>query len=324
MTAPAPGRSRHAREGAAPDPASDGDGAVLRRDGAASPGDTRYKLTVAYDGSGFHGWQKQLPKDGPPLRTVQHTLEDVLVRLVGRPGEKLNLVGASRTDSGVHAVGQVAHFDAQTRIPAERMAEAITSRLPADVEVRSAEAVAPTFHAIRDAVRKRYRYRLWNRPVRPLDQRHVVYPCPAELDVDAMNDAARGLVGAIDLAGLSAAGHGRATTVRNVFACGVEDHRDHSGEVQIVIEGDGFLWNTVRIVAGTLVDVGRGRFGADVIGRVLETGDRALAGPTLPPQGLCLEWIRHASPPPESPPESPTEAHTEPPTEERTSREGAS
>lgn len=277
---------------------------------AAAPGDHRFALVVAYDGANFHGWQKQLRKDAPPLRTVQHTIEDVLVRLVGRPSDRLNLVGASRTDAGVHALGQVAHFDAVTRIPPERMAQAITSRLPDDIEVRQAWRAEPTFHAIRDAVRKRYRYRIWTRPERPLDRRSVVYPCPHELDLASMQDAAQRLVGRIDLAGLAAAGHGRATTVRNVFACHVEDRRQHSGEVQIVIEGDGFLWNTVRIVAGTLLDVGRGRFTPDLIDRVLATGDRSLAGPTLPPQGLWLEHIEHRTPEPDA--DAPRESQPEP------------
>ncbi len=271
----------------------------------------RYRLIIAYDGSAFHGWQKQkqkLPPDAdvetPPLPTVAGTLEPILARLLRQP---ITLVGASRTDAGVHALGQVAHFDAaDVRVPVERLAEAINSRLPHDIEVRDAALVADDFHATRHALCKQYRYRLWNAARRPLTLRHTVYHCWSPLDVERMNNAARRLVGTHDFEGFSAAGHGRQSTVRTIFDCRVETQpmqpvvapvgestASPSRLVDITVQGDGFLYNMVRILAGTLVEVGRGRFQPGQIDHILAAADRRLAGPTLPPQGLCLEWIRY-------------------------------
>jgi len=247
----------------------------------------RYKLLIAYDGSAFHGWQKQEPPDAPVLRTVQGVIHDALQRLFKQP---INLVGASRTDSGVHARGQVAHFEAVSRVPVERMTMAINSRLPDDVEVRQAEVVGSEFDAIRCAVTKQYTYTIHNIDERPLGLRHLVYHYRHALDADVMDAAAKRLVGEHDFEGFSAAGHGRESTVRTIHRCDVK--RD-GGQVVITIEGNGFLWNMVRIIAGTLIEVGRGRFEPDHIDEILRTADRQLAGPTLPPQGLCLEWIKH-------------------------------
>lgn len=293
----------------------------------------RYKLTIAYDGTLFHGWQKQQATVGPavpsndlpaappllpstppptlawpaepalpatdspanhPLRTVQGVVELAIARTTAQP---IKLVGASRTDAGVHAKGQVAHFDAATPIPTGRLPHAINSRLPDDVEVLAAEEVAPTFDAISDAVRKRYRYRLFNSSRRPLLHRFGFWHCWLKLDIDRMNAAAKKLIGTHDVAGLAAADHGRTSTVRTIFDCFVEQppvFLDEGPQVHIVVEGGGFLYNMVRIIAGTLVEVGRGRFEPQVIDEILATGDRRKAGPTLPPQGLCLEWIRYA------------------------------
>lgn len=247
----------------------------------------RYKLTIAYDGTNFHGWQKQEPPDGKPLRTVQGIVESTVIRTLGQP---VNLVGASRTDAGVHALGQVAQFDAATRIPTERLAEAINSRLPVDVEVRHACVASPDFQAISGATSKQYRYRIFNATRRPLGMRHMVWHCWWDLDVPAMQTAAAKLVGTHDFAGFAAANHGRTSTIRTIFDCHIEQADD---EVQIVVSGSGFLYNMVRIISGTLMEVGRGRFGPDVIDRVLASCDRTQAGITLPPQGLWLEWIRY-------------------------------
>ncbi|MEM6394313.1 MAG: tRNA pseudouridine(38-40) synthase TruA [Planctomycetota bacterium] len=248
-------------------------------------------MTVAYDGSAFHGWQKQEPPGSEPLRTVQGVLEDALVRLLKTPREVLGLTGASRTDTGVHAEGQRAVFDAATPIPVERLHQAITSRLPEDIEVRVVEPVASDFDVIGAVTSKQYRYRLWTRPTRPLGVRHLVYPCIYELETDRMNDAAARLVGTHDLEGLANAGHGRTTTVRTVHGCHVEP--GPNDELHIVVSGSGFLYNTVRILAGTLVEIGRGHFEPSRMDEILATGDRALAGPTLTPNGLCLQWIAY-------------------------------
>lgn len=251
-------------------------------------GPQRYKLLIAYDGSGFHGWQKQEPPDAPALRTVQGVLYDTLVRVLRQP---IKLIGASRTDAGVHARGQVAHFDAVSPVPLERMALAINSRLPEDVEVRSVEVVDPDFDSIKDAVTKQYTYTIHNSDHRPLTLRHTVYHCWYDLDIDRMNDAAARLVGEHDFEGFCAAGHGRESTVRTIHRCDVSRDGD---QVTITIEGNGFLWNMVRIIAGTLVEVGRSHYEPDRINKILETTDRQKAGPTLAPQALCLEWIKHS------------------------------
>lgn len=244
-------------------------------------------MKVAYDGSEFHGWQKQHPPDQPPLRTVCGVVEDALIHALRQP---IDLVGASRTDAGVHARGQVAQFDATSRIPLERMADAVNSRLPGDVEVRDIEIAPPGFDAISGALCKQYRYRLWNTARRPLESRRFVNHCWLDLDITRMNDAARRLVGTHDFEGFAQASHGRTTTVRTIFDCHVESHEP---ELQIVVQGDGFLYNMVRIIAGTLVEVGRGRFEPSRVDEVIRSRERRLAGPTLPPTGLWLEWIRY-------------------------------
>ena len=127
----------------------------------------RYKLTVAYDGTAFHGWQRQEPAGQPVLRTGQGVLEEALVRVLRQPRDELALLGASRTDAGVHAIGQVCHLNTTSPIPPDRMVRAINSRLPDDIEVRAAEVVAPEFDAIRDATDKQYRYRIFDAPYRP-------------------------------------------------------------------------------------------------------------------------------------------------------------
>ena len=271
--------------------AADGEAARSSTTDDAAPRPVlRYKLVIAYDGTDFHGWQKQIPPDAPPLRTVAGEVEATLARLLGQP---VNLLGASRTDAGVHARGQVAQFDASLRIPIERLAEAVNSRLPQDIEVVSAEVADANFDAISGCRSKQYRYRIFNTRRRPLDRRHYAWHCWTPLDVDRMNQAAARLVGTHDFAGFAAAGHGRLSTVRTITACRVERPDPDGPEVHIFVEGAGFLYNMVRIIAGTLVEIGRGHSDADMIDRAIETADRSQAGPTLPPQGLWLEWIEY-------------------------------
>lgn len=258
-----------------------------RRYTIAVPDIQRYKVTVAYDGTHFHGWQKQQEPGQEPLRTVQGVLEAVLCERLRQP---VRPIGASRTDAGVHAEGQVAQFDAATPIPLERLPLAINARLPEDMEVRDARLAPPYFDCINDPLSKRYRYRIWNTARRPLGLRHLVWHCWADLDVERMNDAAQRLVGMHDFAGFAAANHKRQSTIRTIHNCRVEWH---DPEAHVIVEGDGFLYNMVRIIAGTLAEVGRGYFDPGHIDRILHEADRRLAGPTLAAQGLCLEWIRY-------------------------------
>jgi len=250
----------------------------------------RYKLTLAYDGSGFHGWQKQQPPDGEPLRTVQQVVEDALARLLRQP---VTVVGASRTDAGVHALGQVAQFDADTPIPTGRLLKALRGRLPDDVDALALEPAPPGFRAINDVTTKQYRYRIWNDDAKPLGYRHLLYHGFVALDAERMNDAAARLVGTHDFAGFTAAHHGRESTVRTIHRCDVSRDPNEPRIITLTVEGDGFLYNMVRIIAGTLFEVGRGRFEPGRVDEVLRRGDRRLAGPTLGPEGLCLQWIRY-------------------------------
>ena len=247
----------------------------------------RYKLTIAYDGTDFHGWQKQEPPGKEPLRTVAGIVCDTIQRTIKQP---IDLKGSSRTDAGVHARGQVAHFDAATRLPIERMAMAFNSRLPPDVEIMRAEIAGPGFDAISSTTSKQYRYRLYNVSQRPLDKRAFVHHCWTPLDLSLMNDAAKRMLGTHDFVAFSGQGGKRVTTVRTIYDCRVERDGD---EVHIVVSGSGFLYNMVRIVAGTLVDVGRGHSLPSIVDAMFETKNRAIGGQTLPPHGLWLEWIKY-------------------------------
>ena len=254
-----------------------------------SEGATRYKLTLRYDGRDFHGWQRQIEPSGE-LRTVAGVVEATLERLLK---QRITLVGASRTDAGVHAEGQVAHFDAVCPIPTQRLARVITEHLPPDVEAAEARPVDPAFHAIRDTEAKGYRYRIFTSRSRPLAERDHVWHCWRALEAEAMAAAAKRLEGTHDFAAFAAAGHGRRSTVRTIFRCAVETRPP---ERHVVVEGDGFLYGMVRIIAGTLVAVGEGGLSPEAVDRLLERGDRREAGRTLPASGLWLEWIRHAEP----------------------------
>jgi tRNA pseudouridine38-40 synthase len=351
-----------------------------------------YRLTIAYDGTDFAGWQKQEPPDpalplpgggaaapvttrkieeglvaGKPgrvaLRTVQAVVERAVREVVREP---VLVLGASRTDAGVHARAQVAVFacgegtEASGRQGTERgeaaehrgtggwplsrgmdrLLRAVNSRLPEDVQVVRVEPVREGFDPIGDCVAKGYSYSFWCGTHRPLWERRYVWHTWAELDVPAMQRAAAVFVGVHDFAGFAAAGHGRQSTVREIFACGVSEGRGetksqrdegaegegkhnsestagapkmHVGDgratieraataqpgrvVRIDISGNGFLYNMVRIIAGTLHEVGRGRIDAAAIPDIIASGNRRRAGPTLPAQGLCLKWIRYRDEP---------------------------
>jgi tRNA pseudouridine38-40 synthase len=252
----------------------------------------RYRLIVAYEGTKFHGWQKQEPKNEPPLRTAQGVLESVVSKAVRQP---VVLVGASRTDSGVHALGQVAAFSANTEIPVERLARAITSRCPEDLQVLSADIVSDDFDPIRNARIKKYRYLIqFGRVIRPLFDRRTVWTTHHHLDLGRMKDGAARLVGTHDFDPFASASHGRETTVRTILECDVA--ADSENRIVIEVVGNGFLYNMVRIIAGSLVEIGRGARAPESIDEAFASGDRALTGPTLGPQGLRLEWIEHEMP----------------------------
>jgi tRNA pseudouridine38-40 synthase len=289
----------------------------------------RYKLVVAYDGTNFHGWQKQrkdidrvmsaLPPDATSLeialaaeearyierstvgdtthyvsrqvRTIQAELESAVQIVVREP---VQVVGASRTDAGVHARGQVAAFTTAQQIPVEKLPRAITSRLADDVQVLHAEIVPDDFDPIRGAIAKGYCFRLAHscaRHRRPLFDRHFVTHTAYRLDVARMNEAARLFLGEHNFESFARISHGRESTVRSIYECKVTATRQTRCHIDVA--GNGFLYNMVRIIAGTLVEVGRGALEPDAIPTILAAKNRRAAGPTLPPNGLCLMWIKY-------------------------------
>lgn len=255
--------------------------------------EVRYlKLILEYDGTDFHGWQIQ-----PDQRTVQGTLIEALETITR---SEVTVQGASRTDSGVHAFGQVARALIQSKIPAIKVRAALNGVLPKDVSVRHAEEVGEDFHPRFNTQGKHYRYLIsngaWPRPLR----RRVAWHRHQKLDVDRMNEAAQHFIGTHDFAALAPSKEERSTT-RTIFELqvtrfqGVQDALGNpQGEdsmVSIDVAGDGFLWNMVRTIAGTLVEVGRGQMEPGFIKALLESKDRRQAGPTAPPQGLSLMRI---------------------------------
>lgn len=242
------------------------------------------KLVIAYDGTDFHGWQAQ-----PGLRTVQDTIEQAVRRVVRH---QVDVMGSGRTDAGVHATGQVANFGTECLIPADRLRKAIGSRLPKDLCLLDACDVSLEFHSTHSVISKLYRYRIHNashRPVTRLAQRQT-YHFWQPLDVERMRAAAGHFVGTMDFAAMASKGAERETTVRTVLRCEVERCFD---EIQISVEGKGFLYNQVRNMVGTLVEVGRGHWEPDRVARVLAGRNRQAAGPTMPARGLCLCWVRY-------------------------------
>lgn len=280
----------------------------------------RYKITIAYDGTDFCGWQKQEPTaehsektksnkhidptltPGQEGRVALRTVQGVVERAVRETvRELIELRGASRTDSGVHARGQVGAFtcsadpDSPTGWPIERgldsLVRAINTRLPDDIVVTKAEVVDTEFDPISDCTSKAYSYLIHNARTRELFDRNYVHHVWEQLDVGAMQAAAAHLVGEHDFASFAAAGHGRQSTVRTIHRLDVS--KPAETRVRVDIEGNGFLWNMVRIVVGTLVEVGRGMKKPEDVAAILQAKDRTKAGPTLPPTGLCLEWVRY-------------------------------
>lgn len=243
----------------------------------------RILLTIAYDGTNYSGWQKQ--KD-PAVVTVEGELTKGLRQLFRNP--ELECIGASRTDAGVHALGQRAIIDVETTIPAEKIPLAIRSFLPADIVVTKAEEVPDTFHPRFDCVKKTYEYRFWNSPVKNPKERLYSAYVQKPLNLEKMNAGAKAFLGTHDFAAFCAAGAQVSTTVRTIFDC----HVERAGErVCVYVTGDGFLYNMVRIIAGTLLAVGMGRIAPEDVAEIIESKDRSKAGQTAEPQGLTLQKI---------------------------------
>ncbi len=240
----------------------------------------RVMLRVAYDGTAYSGWQLQ-----PCAVTVEQRLGEALENLLGEP---VQLIGASRTDAGVHALGNVAVFDTDTRMPAAKIAYALNARLPEDIRVVSSEETEAGFHPRRRPCVKTYEYRIWNdtfpNPVVRLYS-HFQY---GSIDLDRMRRAAAYLVGEHDFTSFCAAGSQVENKVRRIFSLDIEKE---GHMITVRVTGSGFLYNMVRIIAGTLLRAGQGYMEPEAVKKALEGRDRQLAGPTAPARGLTLVKI---------------------------------
>jgi tRNA pseudouridine38-40 synthase len=248
------------------------------------------RLVMAYHGARFHGWQRQ---DG--FDSVQQALEEALLAATG---EQVSVHGAGRTDTGVHALGQVASFHTATRLDDDRLLHAVNAHLPAGAVVRSLATCHDAFHARFHALSKRYAYTIACSRFRPALAADLVCWTPWPLDVGRMRRAAADVVGEHDFRAFGNAGSPRSTSVRRVQRLHWIVRRQR---LTFVIQGDGFLYNMVRTIAGTLIDVGRRKRDEDALRRALASGERDDAGPTAPAEGLCLVSVQYGpagSPPP--------------------------
>ena len=237
-----------------------------------------YKLTLCYDGTRYRGWQRQ----GNTPNTIQEKVESALSRILAQPVET---AASGRTDAGVHARAQVVSFRAKTdRTPEEILAE-LRAALPADIGAVSLSEAAPRFHARLNAKGKTYVYRVWNSDAPDVFERRYRVPEPRPLDLDAMRKAASALCGEHDFTSFCSDKRMKKSPVRRVDAIDVERLGD---EVRLTFTGSGFLWNMVRILAGTLLEVGLGEREADSMQDILDAKDRTAAGKTAPAQGLFL------------------------------------
>lgn len=281
----------------------------------------RILLRVAYDGTNYHGWQVQ-----PNAKTIEGELNRVLTQLTG---EEIQVTGASRTDAGVHALGNVAVFDTVSKIPAEKFSYALNQRLPEDIVIQSSLQVADDFHPRHCDCRKTYEYDILNRTFPLPAYRNTAYFLYGDLDLDAMRKACQAFLGEHDFASFCAAGAQVQTTVRTIYSLEVleqplavtgrgskpasevtgadpicqptetaaveQSQRSPERLMTIRVRGNGFLYNMVRIIAGTLVEVGRGHIRPEEIEGIIAACDRAKAGPTAPARGLRLVEIKYDS-----------------------------
>lgn len=242
----------------------------------------RIKLIVAYDGTNYCGWQIQ-----PTAITVEKVLNDSLSRLLG---EEIKVIGASRTDSGVHALGNVAVFDTNSTIPGERFSYALNKLLPEDIVIQDSCEVVSDFHPRHCNTEKLYEYKIMNRKFPIPSKRYDTYFWPYSLDINAMQEASAYLVGEHDFKSFCSVKTQTETTVRTIYAVDVVKNND---VVSIKVKGSGFLYNMVRIIAGTLIQVGTGHYEPFKVKEMLESTDRTVAGPTAPAQGLTLVEINY-------------------------------
>jgi tRNA pseudouridine38-40 synthase len=239
-----------------------------------------FKLRIEYDGTDFHGWQKQ-----PGLRTVQGLIEDALETILR---ERVTIYGAGRTDAGVHALGQVCSFAADTPRTSAEIGGALSSRLPEDIQVREVEEADSEFHARFSATGRRYVYYLRNEP--SAIWRRYAHVVTYDLDVGAMQRAADCLVGEKDFTSFTPTRSNDAPPTCDLREATVEEE---DGVIAVTVRADHFLHNMVRVIVGTLIEVGRGKWPPEHMEAILCKKDRAAAGPTVPPSGLFLVEVEY-------------------------------
>lgn len=238
------------------------------------------KLTIEYDGTNYNGWQKQ--KNGV---TIQEELEKAIKKITS---EDVEVIGSSRTDSGVHARGMVCNFKTNSKIPSERFREAINTKLPDDIAVLLSEEVDALFHARYNSKGKRYSYTIINRLEKIAIDRNFSYHVKDELNIEKMKKTCEYFIGTHDFSAFKSSGSSVKTSIRTIY----DMHIDVSGEeIKLIVYGNGFLYNMVRIIVGTLVEVGRGKISSIEVQKAIEGGDRKATGPCAPPNGLVLEEV---------------------------------
>ena len=235
------------------------------------------KLTIAYDGTDYAGWQIQ-----PDRPTVQSVLEEAIQRVTGDHSRTL---ASGRTDAGVHAFGQVVGFRTESKLTPEVLVRALNANLPDDIAVLDAAEVADLFHPIGDSIKKRYRYVIHDAEIRDIFRRRYAWHCRYRLDAEPMARAAEVLLGTHDFSSFESAGAPRESSVRTITDISVVRH---GNRIEIEVEADGFLYNMVRAIVGTLVEIGRGSMAEGWMYQVLSAKNRKAAGPTAPPEGLFL------------------------------------
>ena len=241
------------------------------------------KLVLQYDGTRYSGWQSQEHEEN----TIQGRLTALLERLTG---ERIHLMGSGRTDAGVHALGQVANFKTESELTCGQLQDALNRYLPEDIAVLSVEEAEPRFHSRLNAVRKTYRYRIWTSPVHNVFERKYLYELGQDLDESAMEEAAALLCGTHDFRAFSSYRRTKKSTVRTLEQFVIERK---GAELCLEFTGNGFLYHMVRILAGTLIEVGLHKKSAEEMKEILASLDREKAGFTAPAQGLCLVNVEY-------------------------------
>ena len=240
------------------------------------------KLTIEYDGKDFNGWQKQ-----PKKLNIQGEIERAISEITG---EEMELIASGRTDAGVHALAQVANFKTNSNIPVEKWPLALNTKLKRSIRIINAEEVDERFHSRYNCKKKTYRYIINNSKYGTAIYRNLEYNFSENLDVEKMNEAAQFFIGEHDFKGFKASGTSSKSSVRTIYEAKVFKN---GNRIIIELTGNGFLYNMVRIIAGTLIDVGTGKIKPEEIEDIINSGDRTRAGKTLPPNGLYLVKVEY-------------------------------